>query len=275
MAVCPANLPAGKAPLLALLILVVGPLSGCSSTPAADGAPESASYDPWEPMNRGLYRMNVAVDKATLRPLAKGYRAVTPNIAEHGISNFFDNLTTPGSALNNFLQGKPARGFSEFGRFLFNSTLGVGGLFDVAGAGGMDRYDETFSQTFAVWGVPEGPYLMLPFLGPHSLLDAAALPFDYYTDFQAHYDNASVRDKLAVLRLVSVRARLLSADGFLDESNDPYIAFREAYRQNREYQIYDGDPPVDDDYYEFMDGEFMDEEFMDEELLDDESTEQE
>lgn len=259
---------------LFLVPLIIGLLGACVANPGAEDAPESTKYDPWEPMNRKFYGMNVAIDKATLRPLAKGYRAVTPNLAERGISNFFYNLTTPRSALNNFLQGKPGRGFSELGRFVFNSTLGVGGLFDIASMGGMDIYDETFSQTFAVWGLPEGPYLMLPILGPHSMLDAAAIPFDYFSDFQVHYDNTSVRDKLYVLRLVNARARLLTAGEFIEESEDPYIAFREAYLQNREYHIYDGDPPVEDDFYEFSDEEFMDEESMDEEFLDTETTEQ-
>lgn len=246
-----------------LVPLFLGLLAACATNPGAEDAPASAEYDPWESMNRKLYKLNVVIDKTTLRPLAKGYRAVTPIFAERGISNFFYNLTTPRSALNNFLQGKPGRGFSELGRFVFNTTLGVGGLFDIASMGGMDRYDETFSQTFAVWGLPEGPYLMLPIVGPHSVLDATAIPFDYYSDFQVHYDDTSVRDKLYVLRLVNARARLLTADGFIEESQDPYIAFREAYLQNREYQIYDGDPPIEDDYYEFTDEEFMDEEFSD------------
>lgn len=245
---------------LALLLLIAGQLAACATSEENSDAATSAAYDPWEPMNRKLYSINVAIDKVSLRPLAKGYRAITPGFARRGVSNFFDNLTAPRSALNNFLQGKPARGFSELGRFVFNSTLGVGGLFDIAGMGGMSRYDENFSQTFAVWGLPEGPFVMLPILGPHTVLDAVSIPFDFYSDLQSHYDNSSVRSKLYGLRLIDARQRLLPADKLIDESNDPYIVFREAYLQNREYVIYDGDPPNEDDYYEFTDDEFEEDE---------------
>ena len=243
---------------LVLLLLVTGILTACAATPDTDEASAGAN-DPWEPMNRTVFSFNMAVDKATLRPLARGYQKITPNFARRGVTNFFDNLTTPGSALNNFLQGKPARGFSELGRFLFNSTLGIGGLVDIADLGGMQRHEEDFSQTFAVWGIPEGPYLVLPFIGGRSLLATVALPFDYNADLLQYIEDASVRDKLLVLKLIDTREGLLPADKFLDESNDPYITFREAYRQNREYAIYDGDPPIEDDYYEFMDEEFEDE----------------
>ncbi|MDH3512509.1 MAG: VacJ family lipoprotein, partial [Gammaproteobacteria bacterium] len=141
------------------LLLVTGQLAACAATPDTDEE-SAAAHDPWEPMNRPIFSFNMAVDKATLRPLARGYQKITPNFARRGVTNFFDNLTTPGSALNNFLQGKPARGFNELGRFLFNSTLGVGGLVDIADLGGMERHEEDFAQTFAVWGIPEGPYLV-------------------------------------------------------------------------------------------------------------------
>ena len=240
-----------------LMLLTCSLLAACAGNqPAADEA-DRAEYDPWEPMNRRIYNFNVAIDKATTKPLAKGYKAVMPRFARRGVTNFFDNLTTPRSSLNNFLQGKPKRGFKEFGRFLVNSTIGLGGLINITDIDGWARYDETFSQTFAVWGLPEGNYLMLPIIGPHSVLDATALPFDFYTNILEQYENTSVRSKLNVLLIIDARQRLLAADKFLDESKDPYIAFREAYLQNREYEIYDGDPPVDEDYFEF----FEDEEF--------------
>ena len=240
------------------VLLGCGLLAACAGTqPAADES-DRAEYDPWEPMNRRIYNFNVAVDKATTKPLAKGYKAITPRFARRGVSNFFDNLTTPRSSLNNFLQGKPKRGFKEFGRFLVNSTMGLGGLINITDIDGWARYDETFSQTFAVWGLPEGNYVMLPILGPHSVLDAAALPFDFYTNILEQYENTSVRSKLNVLLIIDARQRLLAADKFLDDSKDPYIAFREAYLQNREYEIYDGDPPVEDDYFEFFDDEEFD-----------------
>ena len=240
-----------------LVLLSFVMLGACAGNQPAADPDNRAEYDPWEPMNRRIYNFNVAIDKATTKPLAKGYKAVVPQFARRGIGNFFDNLTTPRSSLNNFLQGKPKRGFKELGRFLVNSTMGLGGLINITDIDGWSRYDETFAETFAVWGMPEGNYVMLPILGPHSVLDAAALPFDFYTNVLEQYENTSVRDRLNVLLIIDARHRLLAADRFLDDSKDPYIAFREAYRQNREYAIYDGDPPVEDDYYEFFDdGEF-------------------
>ena len=212
--------------------------------------------DPWEPMNRSLFRVNVAIDNATLKPIAKGYRYVLPKAVRKGISNFYRNLTTPRSAVNNFLQGKPANGFNEIGRFLFNSTFGIAGIFDVATSGGMEEYREDFGQTAAVWGVPDGPYVMLPFLGPKTLRDALLLPLDITANLLYHYDVASVRDRLYVLRLVDLRYHLLVADKLLDDSKDPYVTLRESYLQNREYEIYDGDPPEDDDFFD----EFLEEE---------------
>ncbi len=227
-------------------------LSGCSTVPAD----QKVESDPWESMNRSLFRLNKNVDKVITKPLAKGYDKVVPRPVKRGVSNFFHNLTTPHSALNNFLQGKPRNGFSEIGRFLFNSTLGIGGLFDIATAGGMEAYDEDFGQTAAVWGIPDGPYVMLPFLGPRTLRDAILMPLDRMADPIFHYDNTSARDKLVVLGIIDLRHRLLAADKFLDDSKDSYVTLRESYLQNREFEVYDGDPPVDDDFFD----EFLDEE---------------
>lgn len=238
----------------ALLLLTLGLLSGCASTPeSGEQEDATATNDPWESLNRSVYAFNTTLDNTTTRPLAKGYRKVTPTIMRRGVSNFFDNLGTPRSAVNNFLQGKPARGFNEIGRFVFNSTLGIGGLIDVADAGGMETYSEDFSQTLAVWGLPEGPYLMLPLFGPQTTLAAVSLPLDFVSDLRFHIRDTGTRDRLRVLRIVDLRASLLPADALLEESSDPYITLRESYLQNREYEIYDGDPPIEDDYYEFFD----------------------
>ncbi len=188
--------------------------------------------------------------------MAKGYHAIVPGFARKGIRNFSTNLRGPLNIINNFLQGKPGRGFSEFGRFLMNSTFGIGGLFDVASAAGLEEYGEDFSQTLAVWGLPEGPYLYVPFLGPHTLLDIVALPVDFLSDPWAYYNDSSVRDRVYVLRTIDVRARLLPAEKLIEDSQDPYITLRESYLQNRLYEVHDGDPPEDDDFYD----EFLDEE---------------
>ena len=138
---------------------------------------------------------------------------------------------------------------------MLNSTLGIGGLIDVATASGMQEYSEDFGQTAAVWGIPDGPYVMLPLLGPQTLRDAVFLPVDIIFDPLYQYDNSSVRDKLYFVRLIDLRYRLLVADKFLDDSQDRYVTTRESYLQNREYEVYDGDPPVDDDFFD----EFLEE----------------
>ena len=250
--------------LLVILVCLIGmtQLSGCATTEPADEESARVEYDPFENWNRKVHSLNMKFDKYALRPAARGYKKVVPAPIRRGITNFFSNLTTPRSALNNFLQGKPKRGFSELGRFVFNSTIGLAGFIDVASAGGMERYDEDFSETLAVWGVPDGPYIVLPFWGPNMGADVVALPVDYYSDLWTHYDNSSVRSKVWGLRLVDLRYRLLSADAILEDSPDPYVAVREAFMQNRTFRIYDGEPPSDEDEYE---DELFDEFFEEEE----------
>jgi phospholipid-binding lipoprotein MlaA len=163
------------------------------------------------------------------------------------VTNFSQNLMTPSSSLNNFMQGKPRDGAGELLRFVINSTVGIGGLFDIASRSGIEPRTEDFGQTAAVWGVPDGPYVMLPFRGPSTLRDAVLMPLDFLVDPLYHVDDSSVRDPLYVLRIINLRARLLSLDDLLEDSADPYITLRESYLQNREFEIYDGDPPADDD----------------------------
>lgn len=232
-------------------LFILAALSGCASVPPE----QRVASDPWEPLNRTIFGFNTVVDNVTLKPLAKGYEAVLPGPIRTGVRNFFNNLMTPQSAVNNFLQGKPGDGFTELARFAFNSTVGVGGLVDVAASGGMDAKTEDFAQTAAVWGVPAGPYVTLPFLGPHTLRGAILRPFG--VSFLLYsYDNTSVRDKLQVLRLIDLRSRILAAEKFMDDSKDRYITVRESYLQNREFQIYDGNPPEDDEFFdEFFDDE--------------------
>lgn len=240
-----------------LTLIAVFTVTGCASVP--DEA--RSESDPWEPLNRTVFDVVTAVDDLTLKPLAKGYEKVIPRPVRRGVSNFMNNLDAPRSVINNFLQGKPAAGFSESARFLLNSTLGIGGLFDVATASGIEEKREDFGQTAAVWGVPNGPYVMLPFFGPHTLRDALMRPLDMASNPLYYYDNTSARDKIRVLRIIDLRAGLLAADKFLEDSKDPYITLRESYLQNREYQVYDGNPPDDDEFFD----EFLDEEFYDEE----------
>jgi phospholipid-binding lipoprotein MlaA len=245
------------------MIIVLGVVAaGCASSPAdpdGDEAPARAEYDPLEPLNRGMYAFNDVLDRYTLRPIARGYKAVMPEFARRGVTNFSRNLATPRSALNNFLQGKPGPGFTDLSRFLINSTFGIVGLWDVATAEGIPEYDEDFGQTLAVWGIPEGPYLFIPILGPNTLLDAVSIPVDIYSDLLIHYDNSSVRDKLYILRTIDLRMRLLAADALLEGSKDPYLTVRESYLQNRRFQVFDGNPPTTEEEDDLFD-EFFEEE---------------
>jgi len=249
-----------NAPLLLVLLVLMG---GCATTATPDDTPEPevvrVAHDPWEPLNRGMYAVHDTVDRFTLKPIARGYKAVIPSFARRGVTNFSQNLTTPRSMLNNFLQGKPGPGFRDLGRFIINSTLGIGGLIDVATAQGMPVYDEDFGQTLAVWGLPEGPFLFIPILGPNTILDAVAIPVDILSDPLIHYDNSSVRDKLYLLRAIDLRARLLTAEVLLEDSKDPYLTLRESYLQNRRFQVYDGNPPSTEEEDDLFDEFFEDE----------------
>jgi phospholipid-binding lipoprotein MlaA len=239
---------------VAAMLLVILCTSGCAAMPAGD----SVDYDPWEKMNRSLYQFNDAVDSASLKPIAKGYKKVLPEPIRNGVTNFGRNLGSLRNSLNNFLQGKPDRGFSELARFAVNSTVGVGGLIDIATATGVEAYPEDFGQTAAVWGVPSGPYVMVPFLGPQTLRHLVLLPADIELDVLHHVDNSSVRDRLWVLRTIDLRHRVLSLEDLMQDSKDPYVTLRESYLQNRKFEIYDGNPPVEDEdefYDEFLEDE--------------------
>ena len=238
---------------LVLSSLAIVLLGGCAAT-------GQTPSDPYENSNRKVYGFNDAFDRATLKPVSKGYRKVIPRPARSGVTNFFDNLVTPRSSLNNFLQGKPGKGFSELARFIVNSSVGVGGLIDVASRTDIPRHYEDFSQTFAVWGLDSGPYIYLPFLGPHTLSDVLARPLDAAADPLNYYTVTSYKDKLRVLSIIDIRARLLAAEGFIEDSEDPYVAIREAYLQNREYNIYDGNPPTSDEDDALFDEFFEDDE---------------
>ena len=241
----------GKSVSALLSVLLV--LAACTTVPPE----QRAESDPWQPLNRTLYKVNDALDSVTLKPIAKANKKIGPGPIRTGIANFFGNLTTPRSSLNNFLQGKPKRGASELGRFIVNSTIGLGGLLDVAAMSGFEEYPEDFGQTAAVWGVPDGPFVTVPLFGPRTLRDALLLPLDIVANPLYHYDNSSVRDKLYVLRSIELRTQLLTAEKFLEGSKDPYLTTRESYLQNRRFEIFDGDPPDEDD--DFFD-EFLEEE---------------
>jgi len=230
--------------------------SGCSSIPAAPKE-ERAESDPWEPLNRQIDGFNRGFDKVLMKPVAKGYEFIIPKFMRIGVRNFSSNLRTPLNAIGSFLQGKGKKGFKQTARFLYNSSFGILGILDVATPLGFEKENEDFGQVFATWGIPDGPYIVIPILGPRTVRDAFSIPFNFYADPLFWYDNAAIRDKLYVLRLIDVRQGLLAGDSLLEGSADPYLTLREAYLQNRLFLIYDGNPPAaEDDYFdEFLDDE--------------------
>ena len=240
-----------------VLAVVVGlQVGACSTLPtAADGSElERSPADPWEPLNRSTHAFNGGLDRVTFKPLAKGYLIVIPRFMRLGVNNFSRNLLSPLNIINHFLQGKIREGFRQTGRFVMNSTFGMGGLIDVATGAGLEQIYEDFGQTLAVWGVPDGPYVVVPFLGPRTLRDATMIPFNILADPLFHYNVSSVRDKIYFVRLIDLRARLLDAGAHIEEAYDPYIRLREAYLQHRHDQIRDGVVPEDEDPY----GDFPD-----------------
>ena len=227
-------------------------LSGCAGVPSVD---QEYEPDRLENMNRGIYQFNDAMDRALIKPPAKAYRRIVPAPVARRVRNFFTNLAAPVDIINNMLQGKFKPGFSDLGRFLFNSTVGLAGLFDPAGKIGMERHPEDFGQTLAVWGVGQGPYIVLPFFGANTLRDIVGWIVDLPLDPLIRLDDNSSRLGLFALKAITIRVSLLPAERALEESLDPYVFLREAYLQRRRYEIYDGDPPQES----FLEEEYIDE----------------
>ncbi|MCW5661762.1 MAG: VacJ family lipoprotein [Burkholderiaceae bacterium] len=218
----------------ALTMLVLG---GCAAPP---GTPN----DPLEGFNRSMFSFNEAVDKAVLKPVATGYEKVVPQFVRARIDNFFANLGDAWSAVNLVLQAKPQPALETGMRFVFNSTLGLGGLFDIAGEAGMERRNEDFGQTLGWWGVGPGPYLVLPILGPSTVRDSAALAADFQAAPTAWFQERRDQVGVTVLQVVSTRARLLSATRMIDDiALDKYLLIRDGFLVRRRNQVYDGNPP--------------------------------
>ena len=225
-------------------------LAGCA-TQHPPAAPEDRSpADPWEPLNRRIHAFNNNVDRISFKPLATGYEALFPAPMRRGINNFSRNLLGPLFIINNFLQGKVQRGFSETGRFLANSTWGILGFVDVGKDLGMETYREDFGQTLATWGVPDGPYVVVPILGPRTLRDATMIPLNFAADPTFWIQDDVTRWSLYLVRAVDVRAQLFAAEALMEDSYDRYLTVRESYLQNRRFLIFDGNPPEDEDFYD-------------------------
>ncbi len=236
--------------LSALLILAT--VTGCASIKYND--PE----DPFEGFNRGIYGFNKGLDNAIVKPVTKGYVAITPTPVQKGVTNFFENLDDIVTSVNGLLQGKGKQGGSDGLRVLVNTTFGIIGLFDVATVWGLEKHDEDFGQTLGYWGVGSGAYVMLPFLGPSTFRGFAGDITDHYLDPYTYSDDAATRNTVTGFELLDKRSSLLEFDSQLEEAIDEYTFIKNAYLQNREFRVYDGNPPEDEDSW--LDDECYDEE---------------
>jgi phospholipid-binding lipoprotein MlaA len=205
-----------------------------------------ASEDRFETINRKVHGFNDFMDTKLMRPAAKAYKKVLPAPVRYSVRNFVGNLSDVGDIINNALQGKPKQALSDFGRVLVNSSIGIGGLFDPASRMGLVDHDEDFSQTLAVWGVPRGPFIVIPGLGPSDARGIFGRASNEGVDPLPYYHPVPHRNSLATVRLLSIRAKLLAVDGVV--FGDKYIFYRDAYLQHREFLEKDGQ--VDDPFGE-------------------------
>ena len=244
-----------KQPLIKFInmfgVILTLAMTGCASTEYVEN-----ERDPWQGFNRTVYGFNDTLDQALLKPTARGYQAIAPDFVESGVRNFFSNINDVSVAVNNLLQGKVENAFSDVGRVLINTTVGLLGLFDVASDMGLQKHNEDFGQTLAAWGVDSGPYLMLPFFGPSTLRDSTSVPVDNFLLNPINHIDMEKSDRMYVMAVdvVSVRAELLSLEKTVDEiSTDKYSFIREAYLDRRNYLVHDGQPPEEESLYEGLD----------------------
>lgn len=222
--------------IAAVAIVAVGLLTGCASS--------GNSKDPIEGFNRAVFAFNEGLDTAIIKPVATGYDAVLPSPIKTGVTNFFSNIEDLFIGVNNLLQGKVPEAFSDLGRVVINSTVGLLGVIDFASDAGLEKHDEDFGQTFGRWGVGNGAYVVIPVFGPRTVRDTVGLVLDVAADPVANHKPARTRDAALLLRLVSDRANLLPADKVIDEAAlDKYSYMRDAYLQRRRNLIHDGNAP--------------------------------
>jgi phospholipid-binding lipoprotein MlaA len=217
---------------IALLAIAMA-LTGCASL---------SEKDPYEKYNRSMFEFNDAVDRNALKPAATAYKTVLPSFVQTGVNNFFGNLADVWTGANNFMQGKGERGFSDLTRVVINSTFGLAGLIDIASDAGLQKHNEDFGQTLGYWGMPSGPYIMLPLLGPSTLRDTTALPVDIVADPWGAGISARARNLGTVVRVIDQRAVLLDATNLLEEAAlDRYEFIRDGYLQQRQSKVFDGE----------------------------------
>lgn len=220
--------------VLCLAVLV----TGCAT------APQTSARDPWEGFNRSVYQFNEKVDLVVVKPVAEVYQNITPQPVRTGVKNFFGNLSDVWSTVNSALQLKPAQTLDNLLRVLINSTLGLYGVLDIATEMQLERHTEDFGQTLGHWGVPSGPYLVLPLMGPSTLRDTASLSVDTQGNLARQLEHVPTRNSLLFTSAVDKRARYLGAGERLDElALDKYIFVRDVYLQKRLSDVWDGDPP--------------------------------
>lgn len=215
-------------------------LAGC----ATNGDPR----DPLEPLNRGIYKFNDGADALLIKPAGQFYSLIVPEWIRTGVSNFFSNLNDVIVVVNDVLQFKVSQAGSDVARFAINTTVGVLGLFDIATGWGFEKHDEDFGQTLGYWGIGDGPYVVLPILGPSNARDAVGWVGDYYAWPVTYVKDDTTELVLISLRIVSARAELLATSSILETAAlDPYAFVRDAYLQRRRNLVYDGKPPLDED----------------------------
>jgi phospholipid-binding lipoprotein MlaA len=233
--------------ILRRLMIVVTVLVAVLLAPlvfAEDGVYEDKDPDPWIGLNQRVFAFNETADRWLLKPVATTYMNVVPGFARQNVANVFANLGDVRNSVNNLLQGKPLNSLSDLGRILINTSLGLAGLFDPASGIGLTKHNESFGQTLSVWGVPKGPYLVLPLLGPSTVLDVASRPITSPLDPLRYLYPVDHRNRLFGLRVVDQRASLLAAERLV--FGDRYIFLRDAYLQRRNYLVNDG--VVEDDF---------------------------
>lgn len=222
-------------------IVILAALAGCATT--GPGSPK----DPYEGFNRGVFEFNDVLDRYALKPLAQGYQKVVPETVRFIVGNMFANLGDVWTAFNQLLQGKPKFALTDMTRFAINSTWGFAGAADVASAIGIERHEEDFGQTLGRWGVPSGPYLVLPFFGPSSFRDAPSRYIDSYGSLNSYIPDIPSRNISYGLNVIDIRASLLRSERLLEGAAlDKYSLIRDGWLQRRRNAVFDGDPPEDE-----------------------------
>lgn len=228
-------------PILSAVLLCLF-LSACAGTQNQHTDPVN---DPWEGFNRKVFAFNDGLDKV-VRPIAVGYDKVMPDPFQRGVGNFFRNLDAPVTLVSTLLQGKIEVSANVLGRFLINTTVGLLGFFDVATKMGIPFYNEDLGQTLASWGYKNSNYLVLPFFGPSTVRDGAGRLTDSFIHPVGRAIHGRAEWGWYIVRGIDQRARFLTQDSELEQAYDPYVLMRDVWLQNRQYQIYDGDPPMAD-----------------------------